>query len=739
MQEDLTPESWVREVGGALVQFGDGAVVTKVSLGSDFSAVRLTRLSRRSSPSSVVSLVARLGFCVSEDCIRINLPQGNDIYCSADVRVEDPHFAKRLCGLQFFKQNPDLAIPITAPMPQAKNNRRVDSRKVHCSWHKPTKTAWLNFSDGDIAASIGRKFEDGIYKVLGQTVKCDGPSRGKSYNNRLPWTLRLSNIPELATKEDITDRSCTFRLPGHVEMGPPTYTINIRTANMIIESLLLEVGRLEWWEGCKESMGKRFKAKARFTNDEDARRAVKLLDNLPLPFHKSGKLTVQLVHSARLRVPARVYDAVTEGIADHKREWDSRHLSFVAYPPVQRFRVLKIEGQVSKDLADAMTTLEKIFAGEVAMSDGEALWEASFATNGHAYQQMKQIERDHGIVIVRDKRRCELRLLGPRTRCWEAQRALVELAKDDLSSIFAIELSPQKLSWALKGGFRTITAAISDGKVTLDIVSSPRRILVVGSEDDFRLAQGIVEGREWLMPKPEAGSTSDCDICWTEAEIPVITLCKHVYCADCFEDLCFAGVSATDPGISCQGDEGRCGALISLDELREHVSSSSLEDIFEAAFEFHVARHPNELRYCPTPDCGQIYRAAKELSNSDSPPKTTIDSDPILSTCPNCLALVCTACHAVHDGLTCAEYREHVSGEHEALQAAKEELGIKDCPGCGTLIEKELGCNHVSCPACSAHICWVCLRSFAAGSQVYTHMNEEHGGIGLDEELAFEV
>lgn len=79
--------------------------------------------------------------------------------------------------------------------------------------------------------------------------------------------------------------------------------------------------------------------------------------------------------------------------------------------------------------------------------------------------------------------------------------------------------------------------------------------------------------------------------------------------------------------------------------------------------------------------------------------------------------------------MTCAERK--LNNDPEEQERLNDELatqsGFKKCPQCTVWIEKTEGCNHMECK-CGAHICWVCMGIFDAGS-VYQHMNTAHGGI----------
>merc|ERR1712139_760250 len=58
----------------------------------------------------------------------------------------------------------------------------------------------------------------------------------------------------------------------------------------------------------------------------------------------------------------------------------------------------------------------------------------------------------------------------------------------------------------------------------------------------------------------------------------------------------------------------------------------------------------------------------------------------------------------------------------------------KACPKCKAPTLKISGCNHMTCP-CDAHWCWQCGGQFPE-SEIYEHMQREHGTIGLDNDGA---
>ncbi|EGX91916.1 ariadne RING finger, putative [Cordyceps militaris CM01] len=729
LQHEANKDNFTRTLGGAFVQFESGARVGKIRLPSDFSAARIHGLPRNTSPDAVRDMLAALELHANVDNIRIlRLENG----CAAVVQSDEASFSKRLCaliGASYTWRDATLsATPVAAPMPSGYSGCRVDCKKIHLSWHKPSRTVWLNFGNGDIAQRVSRKFSKGTYLVLDQKVAASDAVRAETASrfhstNPVAWTVALNDVPAVATREAILQAIREERdKPRHVEIGPPTYVTDLEQAATVVRSLLTGIGPLEYWETTLETTSRRVKAAARFLDESDAREAANKLANTALPFNRKARLTVKSVYSAKFKVGCAVYDAVHARIAAQENAWQEGNVWFKAYKSadvLKRFRVLKIEAELADKVARTKAELEEILAGVVVKDGDGVLWDTSLKANGQLYQAIKKVEKELKVIVIRDKIKSELRLYGDEGRCARAQVRLAEVLRAELqrTSARTIELGLEQFGWACRGGFKAIVSRLGADKVSFDIVSMPKKMIISGSLEDYDVAvAAITDGAEQVLDLDTQPQCSDageaCSVCWTDADTPVRIRCGHIYCLECFQHSCDAGAVGETLGIFCHGNQGTCHSPVAIDDLRDNLSSAILERLLERSFAVYVKHHPDELRYCPTPDCGYIYKVTSKAQSQH---------------CPKCLQTTCSACHEPHVGMSCADHREIASGNHAAFLKLKEALNIKGCPRCKTLLEKTQGCNHMTCSVCQAHICWVCMMVFREAGAVYAHMSKLHG------------
>lgn len=643
------------------------------------------------------------------------------------MKVEDPAFAKELSA-RLKNQNSTISatpLPIDA--------RRTNCRKVYISWHKPTRNVWLNFGDDKIANRVSQKFNDGRYKCLGHPIKSSLLStrrlsrggRGGLFYNPVDCTALLSGVPGDVTSKEVEDAIASAQdKPRHVEMGTISHQASSAEVSVDVRSRLEMYGTLESFYFAPMTKGKRAKASAWFQDEADARSAL-LLNKTSLDILGNGKLTVTLVQSAKIKVPTTVYLVSKSRIDEESKAWREQHVVIHIYPDrVQRFTTLKIESDNMKAVAIARKVLEDILSGSVLTDGQQVAWGPALGSNGSTYVKLKSIEKQLRVVIVRDKSKRRLLYYGSPERFHQAVREISNMLKEESLKSYQIDLTPSQFAWTIRGGFKSIEQALGKSVAIFNVVS--RSIAVNGTQQQCEAALAAIRGKRAIEIRAPLDAVSmaqaDCPICFCEADNPIRTSCKHTYCLECLEDYCksTASTGTNTFQVKCQGDEGTCSTVFPLRELKDHLSSSGFEVVLKSSFEEYIQRHPEAFHYCPTPECGYIYRCTAPSA-----------SKPPAYTCPNCSEPICTSCHARHGEYTCAEYKDIASGGYEALEKLKKELNIKDCPKCTTPMEKTDGCNHMTCVGCKAHICWVCMAVFDTSGPCYAHMNKEHGGHGM--------
>ncbi|KAI1014286.1 hypothetical protein LB503_011176 [Fusarium chuoi] len=415
IKDDDCAESWVRELGGAWVKFGDGAAIIDVSLPSDFSAIQIRNLPTTASAYFVRDLLSEVGIPVLISDIRYikpkDMPNG-----FATVKVKDPEFAKTACSrLQTVIEPPGLIVSsIRVPIPPGFHFGQVDNRQVRCSWHRPTRTSSLYFPNRKAASRSFYKFKGEQYKINGmkatvQSLVAEHPSQ---QNGR--WKIDLVGMSASITEDDIASAFPSFEKPCLITTGDLSYEMDIEMDSTLVKSMLYEKGELEKWSVSDSSTAKRIKAQATFMEECHAQVAASSLDGTELPFNHTGKLFVQLITSVKFKVSARVYDAVKKTIDSHKSNWNRQFIRYSALPERGFNRVLKIEGEDRQLVAQAKRALEEIITGTVLTIDGKNIWYSNLKIGKNAYRKLQKIERDLEVVIIRDIRASNFRAFGPR-------------------------------------------------------------------------------------------------------------------------------------------------------------------------------------------------------------------------------------------------------------------------------------------------------------------------------------
>lgn len=713
-----------RNLNGAQVIFGPGAAVSCVNLVTDFSAVQIVGLTLNSPSVEILQdLLSDLGFSVSLKKFR--LKRSKDDRVVVEIKQKDPNFAKNL----ICKFNEEVVrggsqqIDIKQIQLNSSNGSLALSRfrrttYVLCSWQKATCDALLAFRD-QVAAYEAYERLRGHGKIKGRSLKLSMSQI--PYLSRYGSIIRVENLDPLTKPIHFTSLLHGTAKPNDIQFGEPRHSRSDAEAEAIVRKKLESQQGMQSWEPESFSDGMIATALARFQSKDDGIRAIGNLDGLSIEQLGDSQLSLRHVICFTVSLPVLMLRALEKEVSKWKSEV-IKHDSGVQvkiFPPAHnsQFSTLRISGEDVKAVARAKSMLEALLSGTLMEGYKSVLWDPYFTTiDGLKYTEELQTSFD--VYIHCDASKRQIRVHGTPRSVALVRGELYRKVQHISESSYAILLTPELLRKALSGTYEAISTRLGKSSVTLDISQQPMSMKINGSTADYQLALDLLQvntATTTTTTKPNPKSKETCVVCLGEAEDPFSTRCSHTYCKECFINQCNAATDTSFP-IQCHGSSSKCTSIFSIPSLQNLLPSPDFERLLERSFITHIQIHSSKFRYCPTPDCSQIYRIST----------TTADLD-----CANCLSSICTRCASTcHEGITCADNREIRAGYVQAFDRFKAEHDIRDCSRCKTSIDKIDGCNHVKCGGCNAHICWFCMGDFDSAAETYRHMDEIHKSNG---------
>ncbi|GJE91860.1 hypothetical protein PsYK624_080110 [Phanerochaete sordida] len=355
----------------------------------------------------------------------------------------------------------------------------------------------------------------------------------------------------------------------------------------------------------------------------------------------------------------------------------------------------------------------KVRAEQLAQGTTINMWNRRLFDQATGQKLTDDLRDTTGALVEVDRRIKALRAYGP-TRAVERAREQLEFYAEELAQKeYVKELTAQRtVRFFVEVGYPQLKETYGEDMVTLDLVSTPRKITVTGDEEiRHRLDRLFAESfSEWTSTSGTADVEHTCPICMCPATAPSALGCGHVYCTECLTHFVRSALEGDAFPLRCSGDEGRCGAPLAIAVLERFLHAGRFQQLLEAAFHAHIAQHPDTLRPCRTAGCTQLYAPLAAR---------------VAVQCPACFTRACGACgRAPHAGQSCEDAARDPSEAYLASAAS----GVRRCPRCAVPVFKDGGCQHVAC-RCGAHVCWRCLAAFDASDACYAHMGAAHGGI----------
>lgn len=208
------------------------------------------------------------------------------------------------------------------------------------------------------------------------------------------------------------------------------------------------------------------------------------------------------------------------------------------------------------------------------------------------------------------------------------------------------------------------------------------------------------------IPVPTAMKRK-CMICFEDDCTMIDVPCGHAFCDDCWKQFC---ETAVDEGPSCVQQtcpQANCTELVTEAEIKQVLGETS--PLFQKyqAYQLRSFVESNPLyRWCPGPGCEKIAAAMSQ---------TALESEGSAVECDACHTKFCLICgeepHAPANCKSLAAWNEKCRNESETANWVL--ANTKPCPKCHARIEKNQGCNHMTCQKCRHEFCWICMGNWA--------------------------
>lgn len=216
-------------------------------------------------------------------------------------------------------------------------------------------------------------------------------------------------------------------------------------------------------------------------------------------------------------------------------------------------------------------------------------------------------------------------------------------------------------------------------------------------------------------------SFTTTDVVAISDDIGLACQSKHLFCLCCWSS--HLQVQVRENGAYCLRCPGyKCGDILDIEwaslllverDLLERLKRQRSRNVIDCCSKLHICSHP---------DCDAILHI---------PVNENIDSD--TATIPRSLLCsnehsTCSLCNKeAHSPCSCTDWQDWLQRIREVSNGKKVngddiandlwvEANTKGCPRCKARIEKDEGCNHMTCRKCRHEFCWICMQEWTLHS-----------------------
>jgi len=229
-----------------------------------------------------------------------------------------------------------------------------------------------------------------------------------------------------------------------------------------------------------------------------------------------------------------------------------------------------------------------------------------------------------------------------------------------------------------------------------------------GHEEEYLQKAGI--GEEELMHEKAV-----CGVCFDEIDC-ISMACRHHYCKECWRGYLNAKLEGEGVhAVASACIDPSCSLLLPPSLFDEVLAEAERERMWNFRLK-QIVDTSRDMEWCNGRSCDKVFKRTYRRG---------------YAMCSDCLHSTCLECmQEAHFPLSCAEWKlwEKQDRDHDDDRSSFWILAnTKPCPHCVTPIEKNGGCNHITCKKCKYEFCWACMDDFRNGHNHYACSRQGEG------------
>ncbi|KAI9326874.1 hypothetical protein BDR26DRAFT_809226 [Obelidium mucronatum] len=218
----------------------------------------------------------------------------------------------------------------------------------------------------------------------------------------------------------------------------------------------------------------------------------------------------------------------------------------------------------------------------------------------------------------------------------------------------------------------------------------------------------------------------ECQICYDDTPTEKAALnCNHAFCKSCYSQYLHTKIVDEGEAARIQCPDSKCHVLVDEESVEGIVDPSVFRRYKNLLLKAYVDDTPS-LKWCPHPNCE--YAVSCKIS-----PSSLEEIVPSVA-CGSGHAF-CFGCSLAQDHQPCVcslvkLWLKKCADDSETANWIS--ANTKECEKCQSTIEKNGGCNHMTCRKCKYEFCWVCMGPWSDHGTQWYNCNRFDEKVSID-------